>query len=320
LAQVLGVRTDSGCHRGILGTLELDLPATTDNPAGDEVVVVWVEWAEPAEEETFVLETLLELCVFEDFCAVSGSTSGDDKHAAVDVARGRNFKVVALEVEAADEVPEALEGDTSWLTNNTLVGSDNTDVRIFERCKERREESIRWPESCRVNRDNDIGFHMRHGMADLSALVTLALLYDVDFVFVGSIQCIDDCLTYGKIFLTNGRNNDFSRVVRKDSEQAIDELRIVWLGVDNRKDDCNIATSDHWVLWDRDWLVQPEGYHVYDQAEISPDEEGDEDFSVIGSHGVVHGDEKGREKGPGGRRERDDVFGGHVVHCEREIL
>lgn len=93
----------------------------TNRPASDEVVIIWVEWTEQTKKETLVLESPLEVIVRKDFCAISGSTSGDDKHAAIYIARRSNFKVVALEVEAADEVPETFEGESSWLTNNTLI-------------------------------------------------------------------------------------------------------------------------------------------------------------------------------------------------------
>lgn len=118
-------------------------------------------------------------------------------------------------------------------------------------------------------------------MADLSALVTMALLYDADLILIGNIQLIDNVLANGKIGFTHCRNNNCGRVVGQECSQAVHELRIVWLGVDDRKDDCDIAGTDAWILWDWNWLVKPEGDDVDDQAEVPPDKEGNEELSSV---------------------------------------
>ena len=81
------------------------------HPTRDEIIVVCVERAKEAEAGVFVEEAGCKAFVLQDSGAVGRGAAGDDEDAAVDGVAGCDFKIVTLEVEAADDVPKGCEGE-----------------------------------------------------------------------------------------------------------------------------------------------------------------------------------------------------------------
>ena len=249
LTEIARERTNSRLNHRIIGVLELDFPPLPNHPPRDEVVVVRVERPETAKEEPLVLESRLEGRVSEDLCSIGGGAARNDEHPAVDVACGGDFEVVALEVQAADEVPEALEVESRWLADNTFICAHHADVGVFEGGEDGREEVGAWPEDRRVDSDDDIGLDVGHRMADLHTLVALALLDDADLVPVFDIERSTDHLAQREVLLPHRRDDDGSRLVSEDGIEALSELLIFWIWVCDRDDDRAVAAQNGRVSW-----------------------------------------------------------------------
>lgn len=224
LAQIPRVRTNSRLDRSIVRILELNFPAVANNPTCNEVVIVRVQRTEETEEESFILEFRPEGRVSEDLSAICCSTSGDDEDTTVDVVGCSYFEVVALEVEAADEVPEALEVDSSWFADDTLVCTDDTDVDIFEGCENGGQKIGRRPEDGGIDTDYDLSLDVWHGVADLDALIASALLYDLDLVTISSIDRSADLPAECEVVPTNGGNDDSSGIIGEHGAKTFLEL------------------------------------------------------------------------------------------------
>jgi hypothetical protein len=296
----------------IVGALKFDFPACANDPTRDEVVIVRVERTEETGKESFILESRLKGRVSENLRAIGCGTSGDDENASVDVAGCSDFEVVAFEVETADEVPEALEVETSRLTDNTLVCTYDTNLRIFEGREDGGEEVSGWPEDGRVDPNHDLSLDVWHGMADLHALVAFALLYDADLITVGGVDWGADFSAECKITLTDCGNDDRGGVVSEDCAKAFLELWILWARVGDWDNDCAVTAKYGRFDRSRNGLVQPEENHVDNQTEISPDEEGNEPEIL----GVVEWGEKRQAS----LRQRYIVVFEREVHGERKIL
>ena len=111
LAVEFGPLPQRGLDARGLGGLDPDPPAAVDHPPRDEVVVVGVERAHPAEEGVLVEEAVDKGPGLEDPGAVGRSAPRDHKDSAVNVVRGGDFEVVPLQVEAPQDIPETCKGE-----------------------------------------------------------------------------------------------------------------------------------------------------------------------------------------------------------------
>ena len=151
-----GVFAEGRFDACVFGVLDSDLPVVLDHPARDEVVVVGVQSTDFLPEpgaDVLVREGGDEGLVVEDLGAVSGGATGYHEHASVDGVGGRCFEVVALEIETAEEVPEAGGAVDS------LVGADAADDWILEGSEDGGEEGA-GPEDVIVTEDDEVGFHL----------------------------------------------------------------------------------------------------------------------------------------------------------------
>ena len=289
LAEIPRVGTDSGLNHRVVRVLEFHSPALADHPAGNEVVIVRVEGPKATKEEPLVLEFSLEGPVGKNLSAVGGGAPRDDEDPAVDVVCCRDFEVVPLQVQAADEVPEALEVESGRLADNTLVSAHDADVGVLERGEDCGQEIGAGPEDGGVDADHDTRFHVRHRVADLHPLVAFTLLDDADLVPIRNIEGRTDHLAQREVLPPHRRDDDGCRPIRQDRVEALSEFLVLWIRVRDRDDDRAVAAHNRRVSWDGDGFIQVEGNHVHEQAGVSPEEEGQEPEVL----GVVDGHQQG---------------------------
>ena len=131
LTEELGVDrladANGGLNLGLLGVLDLDLPTVLNQVAGDVVVIVRVKRSEKAEEEHLVEVSLLEGLVLENAGADAHRTAGNNEDTAVNRVCRADLKVVTIEIEASEHVPEATPDGKTLEATNSFVGTDNAD-------------------------------------------------------------------------------------------------------------------------------------------------------------------------------------------------
>lgn len=175
LTEKLGVDrladTDSGLDFCVLGILNPEFPTVGNHVAGDIVVIVGVERSEKTEEEHLVEVAGLELLVFENASANANCATGNDKDTAVNGVSGADLKVVTVEVQATEHVPEAAPDRKTFQSADPLIGTNNTNLVVFERGKQGLEKVGRVPEDVVVDKDCDRGVDIADDVGDLSALV-----------------------------------------------------------------------------------------------------------------------------------------------------
>lgn len=167
-------------HGALARGLHAHPPAAAQHPPRDEVVVVRVQRAEQAEEEALVGVAAAEVRVVEDLGADGGRAARDDEDAAVEVGLRADLEVVALEVEAGDEVGEGAPQAARGVAQDFLVGAREADLGIVEGREEGLEE-LRSPEGRVVDADRDgrlVFVDVVARLHDLAPLVRLVKLDD----------------------------------------------------------------------------------------------------------------------------------------------
>lgn len=116
----------------LLRLLNANLPAVSQSPACAVIVIVGIQRAEQAKEEALVHVATAEVGVLQNLGARCGGTTGYDKDRAVEVRFGSDLEVVALEVQAGDEVGEGGPETAAGVTDDFLVGADQADLGIVK--------------------------------------------------------------------------------------------------------------------------------------------------------------------------------------------
>lgn len=150
-------------------TLVLDprLPAFLDQPARHKVVVVGVqvEFAPP-----LIPEATQELAVVENLGPVSSRAPRHAGGSAVDVVRGGDFEVAALNVSHTEPVPAAGCEGCIGFPAHSLAGADATHLGVFER-SENPAHHGRGPRDIVISHDGNGGLNLGKRSANLESLV-----------------------------------------------------------------------------------------------------------------------------------------------------
>ena len=167
------VGTKGGLNQGVGTVLDLDFVPVRDVPAGYIVVVIGVEGAELVEKEALVGESGEEGKALDDFGAVGGGSSGDDKDPPIYRIRRADLKIMALQIDGPEHVPEGAEIEAGVRATNALVGADDADSGVLERGEDRREKSCGRPENVVIQKDGDGRLDVLHTVGYLEALVSM---------------------------------------------------------------------------------------------------------------------------------------------------
>lgn len=173
LLQKFRILADVAEDHGLVGHLELDFPALSDEGAGQVVIVIGVEGTEETEEEVLVQVSGQEVWVLEDLSAVETGAARDDGDAAVEGVGGRVLEVVALEVQGAQDVEEALPHASARVADDALLRAHATDAGVLEGSYGVAEEGRRGPDDVVVAENRDGCLDGLQSYGNLLALVSL---------------------------------------------------------------------------------------------------------------------------------------------------
>ncbi|KAA8572576.1 hypothetical protein EYC84_003178 [Monilinia fructicola] len=216
--------------------MEDRLPPVVEHVPGVEVVIIAIDWADAKES---LREKLLS--VFKrvhDICSDQKCSSRDDPHPAVKIVRGRKLEVVALNIDAGDEIANGLGQSVPGLPPDALAGPHDAYARVFEFCQDAAEEGG-WPDDVVVGVGDEVGFH---GKGCMDALSTLAWFADgygfncASWKLSHSHNVFDDSARLDEFFGSDGRNDDFGWIVVEGALDGLDELwaKISHAGYDYR--------------------------------------------------------------------------------------
>lgn len=154
-------------------------PAVAEHPPRDVVVVVRVQRAEPTTEEHLAAVAPAEVGVLVDLGAEGGRAARDDEDAAVEVGLRAELEVVALEVEAGDEVGEGGPEAAGGVAQDFLVGAHEADLGVVEGGEDVFEETGS-PEGGVIDADRDGVLFLVDAVARLQDLASLVRLIELD--------------------------------------------------------------------------------------------------------------------------------------------
>lgn len=167
LVEKLGAILESGFDLAFSLILDPGLPLLADEPSGDEVVVVGIE--DPLSP-LLILEARKELMAHQDFRPIGASASRHARSTAVNVVRGRDLEVAALNVGCSEPIPGSSGPRSLELALDSLAGSNTTNLVVFEGGQDPGNESG-WPRHIVIRHDGDSGRYLRESFTDLNALV-----------------------------------------------------------------------------------------------------------------------------------------------------
>lgn len=292
-------------HSALIGVLHSDLPSIAEHPARAVVVIVGVQGAQQTEQEHLVVVALAEVCILVDLGANGSRATGDDEDAAVEVGLRADLEVVALEVEAGDEVGEGAPQAAGGVAQDLLVGADEADLGVVKGREERLEEAGA-PEGGVVNADGDGGRVLVEAVAgaqDLAALVGLIKLDDDEIGMGktgGEVLDAQDLLDVLFELDTDGRDDEQLGGVDQDGFAAAQEGSRV--GSNGGDDDGDIAVGiSGWLAnGATSRLVEVVASDEVDnESQVAKQEEEDEEVvgaSELGDDAIRDGEEEQRRR------------------------
>ena len=143
-----------------------------DIPAGDEVIIIGVEGPELIEEEALVSEALDELGVSEDLGPVGRGAPRYNKHPGIHCVCSPDFKVVTLEVQRTEHVPEGLDVEARVSAADALVCANDANARVFEGREHGGKKPCRGPKDVVIEKNSDLCAHVLQTVCDLDPLVS----------------------------------------------------------------------------------------------------------------------------------------------------
>lgn len=240
-----------------------------------------------------------------DLGANGSRATGDDEDAAVEVGLRADLEVVALEVEAGDEVGEGAPQAAGGVAQDLLVGADEADLGVVKGREERLEEAGA-PEGGVVNADGDGGRVLVEAVAgaqDLAALVGLIKLDDDEIGMGktgGEVLDAQDLLDVLFELDTDGRDDEQLGGVDQDGFAAAQEGSRV--GSNGGDDDGDIAVGiSGWLAnGATSRLVEVVASDEVDnESQVAKQEEEDEEVvgaSELGDDAIRDGEEEQRRR------------------------
>jgi hypothetical protein len=150
--------------------LHVGFPSVRDHPASNEIVVVGIELV-LAKPPFFVGEGVGETVILQNLGPIGNGAAGQTRHTAIHVSGGGAVKVAALEVERAEEVPDAFGKGGIDSSAQALAGHHAAVTLVsVERGQDPRQGSGR-PADIVVGKDSNGSADLRNGPGHLTALV-----------------------------------------------------------------------------------------------------------------------------------------------------
>lgn len=221
LLQETRVVLEGSQHLRLRVVLHISFPTMRNHPAGDKVIIVGVELVLPPPP-LLIGESVSEALILQDSRPIRNRASRHAGKATVHMGRCAAVEVPALQVQGAEEAPDALGEGGLASAAEALAGDDAAVLLVlFERSQDPGEEGA-GPAHVVIGQEGDGGADFGDGAGHLTALVGVHDGEETDSGLGGwhGAQHLLGLLAIG----FDGHQEQFEGLIVEDSADGLDQL------------------------------------------------------------------------------------------------